>query len=76
MSQRIPVIVIDDTPIKRRGVCEFVEETPQLLLRGQAGDSASATALIEKLVQEQATKKYLSPAGWCCPTCVWGAIMV
>jgi hypothetical protein len=26
----IPVLVIDDTPVKRRGVSEFVEETPQL----------------------------------------------
>jgi len=63
MSQRIPVIVIDDTPIKRRGVCEFVEETPQLLLQGQAGDSASATALVEKLVQEQAAQK-VPLTGW------------
>lgn len=43
----IPVIVIDDTPVKRRGVCDFVEETPQLRLHAQAGNTASAMQLIE-----------------------------
>src|SRR6266849_4425090 len=49
----IPVIVIDDTPVKRRGVCDLVEETPQLRLHAQAGDAASATRLIESLCEEQ-----------------------
>ena len=43
----IPVIVIDDTPVKLRGVCEFVEETPRLHLHAQVGDAASAIRLIE-----------------------------
>ncbi|MBV9614390.1 MAG: hypothetical protein JO031_02935, partial [Ktedonobacteraceae bacterium] len=46
MNARIPVIVIDDTPIKRRGVCEFVEETPLLSLCGQAASVAGAIRLI------------------------------
>ncbi len=54
MSTRIPVIVIDDTPIKRRGVCEFVEETSLLRLCGQAGNVAGAIKLVEALSQEQA----------------------
>ncbi len=45
----IPVIVIDDTPVKRRGICEFVEETPLLHLYVQAGDTDSIVTLIEKL---------------------------
>lgn len=45
--EQIPVIVIDDTPVKRRGVCEFVEETPGLLLRIQAGDALNAIRLVE-----------------------------
>lgn len=49
----IPVIVIDDTPVKLRGVCEFVDETPQLRLHGQAGDTNSIIALIEDLRMEQ-----------------------
>ena len=55
MSTRIPVIVIDDTPIKRRGVCEFVEETELLHLSGQAGNAAGAIKLIEALTEEQAS---------------------
>lgn len=50
----VPVIVIDDTPVKRRGICEFVEETPQLRLYAQAGDTDSIIALIEKLCMEKA----------------------
>lgn len=47
-----PVIVIDDTPIKRRGVCEFVEETPALKLMGQAGNPDDAIKLVEAMVEE------------------------
>src|SRR5260221_10351856 len=59
----IPVIVIDDTPVKRRGVCDLVEETPQLRLQGQAGDAASATRLIESLCEEQRVQNP-TLAGW------------
>ena len=52
-EKQICVIVIDDTPIKRRGVCEFVEETPHLVLHSQVGDIDSAIRLVEKLSQEQ-----------------------
>lgn len=50
----IPVIVIDDTPVKLRGVCEFVEETPRLRLAGKAGDANSTRLLVERLCNEQA----------------------
>lgn len=43
----ISVIVIDDTAVKRRGVCEFVAEVPSLRLAGQAGNAAEATLLVE-----------------------------
>lgn len=56
----IPVIVIDDTPVKRRGVCDFVEETTQLHLHAQAGDSASAIQLVEHISQEQEHNMQLS----------------
>jgi DNA-binding NarL/FixJ family response regulator len=59
MSDNIPVIVIDDTLIKRRGVCDFVDETPTLCLRGQAGDAGSAIKLVETLSQESAMKDWL-----------------
>jgi DNA-binding NarL/FixJ family response regulator len=48
----IPTIVIDDTPIKLRGVCEFVEETPTLRLYAQAGDAPSMLQIIEKISED------------------------
>jgi DNA-binding NarL/FixJ family response regulator len=61
-NTRIPVIVIDDTPVKRRGVCEFVEETELLQLSGQAGDAKSAISLVEELCQSYAENSTLR--GW------------
>jgi DNA-binding NarL/FixJ family response regulator len=62
MKMQIPVIVVDDTPIKRRGVCEFVEETPQLTLAAQAGDVSGAIKVVEDLLKDQPAKTALS--GW------------
>src|SRR5579872_6132608 len=59
----VPVIVIDDTPVKLRGVCEFVEETPRLQLRAGVGTADVAIALIERLCQEQAQENP-ALAGW------------
>ncbi|HVB73140.1 MAG TPA: hypothetical protein VNE38_06240 [Ktedonobacteraceae bacterium] len=63
IDEAIPVIVIDDTPVKLRGVCEFVEETPSLRLHARAGDASSAVLLIERLCQEQALENP-ALAGW------------
>src|SRR5713226_7367626 len=52
----IPVIVIDDTPVKRRGICEFVEETPLLRLHAQAGDIESNLRLVEMIAREQVSE--------------------
>jgi len=62
MDIQIPVIVVDDTPIKRRGVCEFVEETPCLLLAAQAGNVSGAIGVIETLLPDQPAKTAFS--GW------------
>ena len=51
-DKAIPVIVIDDTPVKRRGVCDFVEETPQLCLYAQAGNAAGAMEVVETAGKE------------------------
>ncbi|HLQ10027.1 MAG TPA: hypothetical protein VK134_00385 [Ktedonobacteraceae bacterium] len=59
----IPVIVIDDTPVKLRGVCEFVGETPRLQLHAGAGSVDAAVALIERFCQEQA-RENPTLAGW------------
>lgn len=61
MNVRIPVIVIDDTPIKRRGVCDFVAETPRLELGGQAGNSAEAIGFVEGVL---AQTQHAALAGW------------
>ena len=56
-QEQISVIVVDDTPVKRRGVCEFVEETSCLVLHAQTGDIDSAIGLIEKLSQSNELSK-------------------
>ncbi|HLL80799.1 MAG TPA: hypothetical protein VKT25_14925 [Ktedonobacteraceae bacterium] len=53
-DDRIPVLVIDDTPVKLRGVCEFVEETPLLRLAAKAGDVQMALLQIERSCKEYA----------------------
>ena len=58
----IPTIVIDDTPIKRRGVCEYVEETSLLHLYAQAGDAPEMLRLVEKICEEHPHNANL--AGW------------
>jgi DNA-binding NarL/FixJ family response regulator len=49
----IPVIVIDDTAVKLRGICAFVDETPQLRLHAQASNPDTAVQLIEAAIEEQ-----------------------
>lgn len=58
----IPVIVIDDTAVKRRGVCEFVGEASALRLAGQASNGREAIALVETLSQGESTNPTL--ANW------------
>jgi DNA-binding NarL/FixJ family response regulator len=53
-NKSVPVIVIDDTPVKRRGVCDFVEETPQLRLHAHASNAANAIKLVETASEENA----------------------
>lgn len=54
IDEAIPVIVIDDTPVKLRGVCEFVAETPRLQLHSGVSGADAALLLIERLCREQA----------------------
>jgi DNA-binding NarL/FixJ family response regulator len=58
----IPVIVIDDTAVKRRGVCAFVAETPSLDLAGQAGSAEEALRLVETARQRETANPSL--ANW------------
>lgn len=59
----IPVIVIDDTPVKLRGICDFVAETPRLQLHAGVSGADAALLLIERLCREQAAKNP-TLAGW------------
>lgn len=52
----IPVIVIDDTPVKLRGVCEFIAETPRLQLHTGVSSADAALLLVERLCREQAAE--------------------
>ena len=63
IDEAIPVIVIDDTPVKLRGVCEFVAETPRLQLHAGVSGAEAALALVERVCREQAAN---NPAlvGW------------
>jgi DNA-binding NarL/FixJ family response regulator len=58
----IPTIVIDDTTIKRRGVCEFVEETSLLRLYAQAGGASETLQLVERISEQYPHNKDL--AAW------------
>jgi DNA-binding NarL/FixJ family response regulator len=59
----IPVIVVDDTPVKLRGVCEFIEETPRLQLHAGVSEADAALLRVERLCKEQAANKP-ALAGW------------
>lgn len=49
----IPVIVIDDTPVKRLGICECVNEARSLRLAGQAGSADEAKLLTEDVCRRE-----------------------
>jgi DNA-binding NarL/FixJ family response regulator len=61
-EKTIPVIVIDDTAVKRRGVCEFVDEATGLRLAGQASTASEAKELVEARKQRESVSATLE--GW------------
>jgi DNA-binding NarL/FixJ family response regulator len=62
IEDSIPTIVIDDTPVKLRGVCEFVAETSGLQLHAGVSGADAVLALVERLCREQSNDSTL--AGW------------
>ncbi len=58
----IQVIVIDDTAVKRRGICEFVNEAASLRLEGQAGGADEAARLVETFCRRETGNSTL--ANW------------
>jgi len=49
MLEEIRLIVADDHPIVRKGLCQVIQEQPDLKVVGEAGDGATALALVESL---------------------------
>lgn len=49
MNPLIPVLIADDHPIFRKGLCEVVESDPSLRLVGQAGNGEEALRLVAEL---------------------------
>ncbi len=49
MFDEIRLVVADDHPIVRKGLCQVIQEQPDLKVVGEAGDGATALALIQSL---------------------------
>lgn len=49
MSKILRILIADDHPIFRRGLCDVIETAAGLQLVGQAGDGESALQLVEEL---------------------------
>lgn len=63
IDESVPVIVIDDTPVKLRGVGEFVAETPRLQLHAVLSGADAALLMVERVCREQAADN-ATLAGW------------
>jgi DNA-binding NarL/FixJ family response regulator len=49
MTQEITVIIADDHPVFRQGLCQIIDLEPELSVLGEAGDGAAALRLIQEL---------------------------
>lgn len=49
MCLPLQILIADDHPIPRRGLCEVIETDPDLKLIGQAADGETALRLMEEL---------------------------
>jgi len=49
MFEEIHLVVADDHPIVRKGLCQVIQEQPDLKVVGEAGDGVVALALIQLL---------------------------
>jgi DNA-binding NarL/FixJ family response regulator len=47
--EEIRLVVADDHPIVRKGLCQVIQEQPDLKVVGEAGDGSTALALIQSL---------------------------
>jgi DNA-binding NarL/FixJ family response regulator len=49
MADQIRIVIADDHPIVRKGLCEVIVQEPDLTVVAEAGDGAAALASIEEL---------------------------
>ncbi|HKX82786.1 MAG TPA: response regulator transcription factor, partial [Pyrinomonadaceae bacterium] len=52
MSSEISIVIADDHPIVRKGLCQIIEADARLKVLGEAGDGEEAVRLIEELKPE------------------------
>lgn len=52
MSNEISIVIADDHPIVRKGLCQIIEADPRLKVLAEADDGEMAVALIEELKPE------------------------
>ncbi len=69
-EKSIPTILVDDTPVTRRGIADFIDETVHLQLYGQVGTSAQALALVQAAREEQ-QERNPDLTGWRSVICAW-----
>jgi DNA-binding NarL/FixJ family response regulator len=48
MSSPLRIVIADDHPIVRRGLCDVIESDPSLALVGEAGDGEAALRVVEE----------------------------
>jgi len=47
--EEVRLVVADDHPIVRKGLCQVIQEQPDLKVVGEVGDGVTALALIQSL---------------------------
>jgi DNA-binding NarL/FixJ family response regulator len=52
MTHEIRLVIADDHPIVRKGLCSSIEEEPSLKVIGQAADGQEALALIQQILPD------------------------
>src|SRR5215203_3770392 len=52
MSDKIRVLVVDDEPLARRGICQLLETETDFVVAGEAANGREAISSIEKLAPD------------------------
>lgn len=63
MNQKIRVLVVDDNPLLRIGVCDTISDEPDMEAVGEAGSGAKGVELFRELKPDIVTMDYRMPNG-------------